>query len=861
MIAFDAIGLFDRGFGPYILPVSPPDGIASTFPKQPLTAKVMGKAPGRLTSSGWVPVSVHDLAQRCHDYQTAKLWQETWGANVGFVASDGFVFVDNDQGEDFSRTLRDVLVEAGVAPFRRFVQAPKHKRDAFLLRVLDFTGEPALVANQNLKFRKGTAVAEIQILAHGKQAVIAGTHPGTRCPYVWDCDIGNLSDDIPVVSDQRFSECIRKLLGELSAQGWALDGGGASGTAAARTPKGGVAIATSGVANTAPPDPAVAKAALDDARDLLSLLPNREVPPGVTPTKVDLYLDDYPNFVDVAYRLAGQLGRPVAELPEARDLWVDWATGRLQVKQSPEDIWRSVLNQPTLSYGDQALEKLVQDLGARPKPGFPPVDPNDPLLKASPTPLWDRMRDDWALFLPKSGFIYLPDGAFVPRQVFLDQHADNVPALAKELAPGLKKGRKPPNAVELFCSQPGKPVVTHLIYDPGTNPSSQLIPDPQWGNGHYAFNRWKPTEIQARAVPAVQIQPWLDHVEFILGSRAERDLFLKWCAYMVQFPQEKANWHYLLMSVSGLGKDTMLAPIRLAVGLRNIKELEAAQLSSQFNEPFETKLLVINELRQPVRVEGRMIWNSLKNAMAAPPDTLRINPKNMPVYYIPNRVAVILLANDYNPVSLDPGDRRLHVLNRRHSQPKDKSYYDKLRAWLDQGGKEDAAAYLLAYPLTAADKSLFKGRAPNTTDKDQLILMNTDPVEGTILDIMQEVRDGKRTPLTEMSSLIELLAAKGVRGVQSGQVRGCLLDMERRGKGAGRVRVNPNHPNNCGVINSKGTSARLWYLGPVPDGREWKDLGDLEVIAIWRGKSLPPSATVLNFPGTTQDAPQGEEPI
>jgi hypothetical protein len=196
VIAYTAIQLYDKGYGPRMISVTPPE--CQIAPTSKIRAKDRGKAPGYPTNSGWTGCDVNDLKHRCHDYATAKLWED-WGANIGFVVGDGFVIFDNDQGEEFSLVLRRIIP---AAP-RRFVADPKHGRDAFLMRVVDFVGQPVSVPNRELKFRNGVRSATIQVLARNKQAVIAGTHPGTRSPYVWDRELPEFSA-IPVVAEGGF---------------------------------------------------------------------------------------------------------------------------------------------------------------------------------------------------------------------------------------------------------------------------------------------------------------------------------------------------------------------------------------------------------------------------------------------------------------------------------------------------------------------------------------------------------------------------------------------------------------------------------------------------------------------------------
>jgi hypothetical protein len=335
MHAYDAVQFYDKGFGPRMVSVTPVD--CELAPSTSLHPKSRGKAPGRLTVSGWSGVDVNAERFRCHDYNTAKLWRDEWGANVGFVAGDGYIVVDNDQGEEFSRIFFNCL-NPKMNPLRRYVAAPKHTRDAFFMRVIDFVGGPEYVANASLKFTNGLKKVEVQILAHGKQAVISGTHPDTRAPYVWNREIASI-DDIPVISLEGFETCIRKFVVEVGELGWTLEGAqpvsGVSAPAASRSGNKTLPlIQTAGLAE-----------AIAQLKALLALIPNREVPPGEKPNAIDQWLDDYDNWTRVGYASAAFLG-VFAATPEALDAWAFWSDGREQERQTSLSVWKSILLQP-----------------------------------------------------------------------------------------------------------------------------------------------------------------------------------------------------------------------------------------------------------------------------------------------------------------------------------------------------------------------------------------------------------------------------------------------------------------------------------------------------------------------------------
>jgi hypothetical protein len=835
----DTVELFDSGFGPRLVSVTPPWGAISSHAK--LKPEVMGKAPGRVTMSGWVEASVHDQRQRCHDYETAKLWRDVWGANAGFVTGDGYVIIDNDQGEEFSRALRQAF--PGVP--RRYVLHPKHKRDAFLFQVRNFLGDPVEPAGKSLSFRKGTMLARVQLLTHGLQAVIYGTHRDTKSPYVWDRRFS--FDDIPVLSDSAYDQGIKKFMELLAADGWTVP---QAPPPAATNGRMATATGHAPIASQQLPEAALVVKALDAAGDLLKSFPNREVPPGETPNKIDLFLDQYENWIVVAYCLAAELGRPIASTPMAEQLWCDWSDGRTQLRQSSRDVWRSVLNALDWRKGAVGLTQLVRSFVPAPK-DFPDLDPvaTAAVVSAGQTPVWTKLKAEWGYLTQKHGaFVNLRDGRVLMKDGFSGLFADRAAALLAELGYDKKKSGRL-SVGEIYTKQPDKLVLSNLTYAPG---APRLIPNIASDPPSYVFNSW-----EAPSVPALgPVHLWLDHVSFIMEGEADR--FLRWCACVVQLPAEKPNWHFLVMGPPGLGKDTMVAPMRVAVGPRNYVEAQVYRLESDFTEIYEKKLLILSETSQS-RHDARKLWTRLKQVLARPPHEISINRKNIEPYSIPNLAAMVMFSNEANPVYLERGDRRLHVVNRRHLKPKPSTYYRDLYAWLNHGGMEAVASYLHSFPLSDADKQEFVGgTAPSTPDKIALENQNLDPAEGVFEDLVHDAQQGLHpfdVGLATNEQIAEQIDARLKRRPSPQQVSAWLLDMERRGQGVGRLYVDPKQPNKCGPISDgKQTSKKLWHLSPKgPGGKDWTDFSNTELLALWSGKPLPPRASVSMFPAQAPD--------
>ena len=838
---YDAINLFDLGYGPRLVSVTPPD--CDLAPGTQIRDKDRGKAPGYPAQDGWTGASVNDPRRRCHDYETAKLWRDGWGANTGLVAGQGLVVVDNDQGEEFSRFLRAIFPRAP----RRYVLDPKHDRDAFLVRVVDGDSmEPEDVANVDLKFRNGVRAATVQILAKSKQAVIGGVHPDTRMPYAWDRELPPI-DELPAITLTQFEAALDAFADTASQTGWDR-----------QTRKSVSAPVSAPTQSTNHKNSS--GDALAEGLALLAEIPNRDIEPSKADA-IDKWLDDAPNWLSVGYAFAAFIASH-RFTPEARDGWCLWSDGRFQQDWPSDKVWASIVK-ADLRYGETALVEIVRQFKRAPI-DFPDLDPDefppDPPKASKATPIWGELKTRWAYCMTK-GFIDMQTGRVCEKTAFADREAYRAKALCREL--GVKG--KPVSAAVAFLRQPDRVEVFDITYAPGDGPFV-ASKDP----GMPSFNRWKATTILAEPVAKSHIQKWLDHLSFVLGSDAERDRFLRWCAYVAQYPEFKPNWHFLVLSVAGMGKDTMTAPLKLAVGKDNHRDITSNALNEPFNGLWaESKLVIIGEFSKS-RYDTGEVSNRLKPLLAAPPDTLTINHKNVRQYEIPNRTAVVMFSNAPNPLYLERGSRRVHVVNRLDCDPRDPAYYLDMFKWLNDGGAALCAAYLLTLPLSDAEMAEFKGVAPATDDKVELEEQNVEPGLAALEELIADARKGmtEDTPYTLVANTEQLAGMIGAKSsfknrAPSGKAVGAWL---RTMRGVHRLRIDPKHPTHCGVvsavINGVTHSGKLWALNETTvDGRRWSTLSDAEIIAIWKNLGAPKSGVILPFTPKAGGGGFPDEPV
>ena len=70
--------------------------------------------------------------------------------------------------------------------------------------------------------------------------------------------------------------------------------------------------------------------------------------------------------------------------------------------------------------------------------------------------------------------------------------------------------------------------------------------------------------------------PWVDHVRKIYPDDADHTI--TWLAHRVQRPGQKINHGLVLGGGQGIGKDSILAPVRYAVGTWNFFDVSPTHL-------------------------------------------------------------------------------------------------------------------------------------------------------------------------------------------------------------------------------------------------------------------------------------------
>jgi hypothetical protein len=197
--------------------------------------------------------------------------------------------------------------------------------------------------------------------------------------------------------------------------------------------------------------------------------------------------------------------------------------------------------------------------------------------------------------------------------------------------------------------------------------------------------------------------PWLDLVRRVFGGDAEH--IIQWLAQRVQRPGEKINHALVLGGSQGIGKDTILEPVKQAVAPWNFAEVSPVTLLGQFNPYLKSVILRVSEARDLGDSSRFAFYDHMKTYTVTPPDVLECNEKHTKPYMVFNVLGIIITSNHkIDGIYLPADDRRHFVawseLTKEDFEP---DYWIGLWKWYAEGGIGHVAAYLQTLDLSAFD--------------------------------------------------------------------------------------------------------------------------------------------------------------
>ncbi len=343
--------------------------------------------------------------------------------------------------------------------------------------------------------------------------------------------------------------------------------------------------------------------------------------------------------------------------------------------------------------------------------------------------------DDFRAYMPSHNYIYMPTGDFWPSTSVNSR----IPPIAVANEAGEER-RIPANqwldrhrAVEQMTWAPGEPqVVAHRIVLEGG-----------WIDRRdcNVFNLYRPPAL--RLGDPDKAGPWLAHVQRVYPNEAEH--IVNWLAHRRQRPHEKINHALVFGGAQGIGKDTILEPVKAAIGSWNFIEVTPQQMLGRFNGFAKSVILRISEARDLGDVDRFAFYEHSKIYTAAPPNVLRVDEKNLREHAVFNVCGVIITTNNKTNGIYLPADDRRHFVAWSDLIRDDftADYWRTLYSWYANGGSAHVAAYLASKDLSAFDP---KSPPPKTEAFWDIVASNSAPEDAELADAIGKL--GSPTAVT-----------------------------------------------------------------------------------------------------------------
>jgi hypothetical protein len=362
---------------------------------------------------------------------------------------------------------------------------------------------------------------------------------------------------------------------------------------------------------------------------------------------------------------------------------------------------------------------------------------------------------DFRAYMPSHQYIFIPSRELWPAASVNARCENPTDAAGKVFTKSMRREAKD-GSVE-FKDVPMSPsqyldeyqAVDQMTWAPGekTVIENRLVDNGGWidRDGCACFNLYRPPT--AKLGIADMAASWVDHIRLIYPDDA--DHIIKWLAHRVQRPGEKINHGIVLGGGQGIGKDTVLEPVKYAVGPWNVSEVSPTHLLGNFNGFVKSVILRISEAHDLGDIDRFAFYEHMKIYTAAPPDVLRCNEKHLREHSVMNVCGVIVTTNHKTDGIYLPADDRRHYVAWSDKTREDfaEGYWRKLYAWYQSGGLGHVAAYLNQLDLSDFDPKAPPRKTPAFWD---IVVSNRSPEDAELADGLELIGNPKALTLADL---------------------------------------------------------------------------------------------------------------
>lgn len=284
------------------------------------------------------------------------------------------------------------------------------------------------------------------------------------------------------------------------------------------------------------------------------------------------------------------------------------------------------------------------------------------------------------------------------------------------------------------------PEVTGTCFRPDLEPGD-IITDEL---GCTYLNTYVPATIKRKAG---DVTPFFNHLAKILPDPHDQRILIEYMAHNAKYPGHKIYWAPVIQSVEGVGKNVFKRVMRHVIAKRYFYQPKAKQLNdsgSKFNGWMEGKLFfLVDEVKTD---EKRDLVETLKPFITETELEIEGKGSNQKMGDTPGNW--LFFTNHKDAILINRNGRRfaifysaIQTVDDLHAQGMNDAYFDWLYNWLDAGGLEAIADWLMEYPI---ERGKISNRAPETSSKEEALIESRGWLEVLIDEAVQEERNGFR---------------------------------------------------------------------------------------------------------------------
>jgi hypothetical protein len=284
------------------------------------------------------------------------------------------------------------------------------------------------------------------------------------------------------------------------------------------------------------------------------------------------------------------------------------------------------------------------------------------------------------------------------------------------------KGREKTQLVKMpvakaWIEWPHRSETDGLTFDPG---GEEITPDGR-------LNTW--TDWGLRAPIKGDIKPWNDLLIHIFQFDIKaRSYFERWCAYPLQNPGKKMAVAAAIWGTThGSGKTLIGETLIRIYGTRHSAELKDIDLEdSRFQWAIDCQFVLADDITSR---GDRKFMRKLMTMITQ--KRMRVDPKYIPSYTIPDCINYYFTSNDPDALFMDDGDRRFFV---HETKAKKFDYHDYVE-WMRS---EEGPAALWAH-LLELDLGPFDPQAPAlmTSGKKEMIELGKSDLGAWVMELRE----------------------------------------------------------------------------------------------------------------------------